>query len=80
MARPYVSSWIAAVKEEMIAAVDWVAVLSRRVCREHAAERFSADSLVDGYEAIYRSVGWGQKSPGTRDAMSAARELPSTSK
>src|SRR5947209_2631963 len=51
--------------EEMIEAVDRVATLSPQVCREHAAERFSADAMVGGYEAVYRAVGWGQNSPAT---------------
>ena len=66
--------------EEMIEAVDRVATLSPQVCREHAAERFSADAMVGGYEAVYRAVGWGQKSPATGAAMTAARELRSTSR
>jgi glycosyltransferase involved in cell wall biosynthesis len=66
--------------EEMIEAVDGVASLSPQVCREHAAERFSADAMVGSYEAVYRAVGWGQKSPGTAAAMTAAQELSSTSR
>ncbi len=75
-----VTGYLCDTTTEMIAAVDRVATLSPKVCREQAAQRFSADSMVDGYEAVYRSVGWGQKSPGTRAAMSAARELRSTSR
>ena len=59
-----VTGYLCDTTKEMIAAVDRVATLSPKVCREQAAQRFSADSMVDGYEAIYRSVGWGQKSPG----------------
>ncbi len=47
---------------EMVAAVDRVGGLSPRVCREHAAQRFSAESMVTGYEAVYRSVGHGHLS------------------
>ena len=75
-----VTGYLCDTTKEMIAAVDRLATLSPKVCREQAADRFSAASMVEGYEAIYRSVGWGQKSPGTRAAMSAARELRSTSR
>ena len=41
---------------EMIASVGKVDRLNRRVCRTHAAERFSVERMVDGYEAAYRRV------------------------
>src|SRR5437016_2648691 len=55
--------------EEMIEAVDRVATLSPQVCRTHATDRFSANAMVTNYEAVYRAVLRGQKSPSTAAAM-----------
>jgi glycosyltransferase involved in cell wall biosynthesis len=57
---------------EMVAAVDRVAGLSPQVCREHAAQRFSAESMVTGYEAVYRSVGHGYLSSETMPELRMA--------
>jgi glycosyltransferase involved in cell wall biosynthesis len=75
-----VTGFLCDTTEQMIEAVGRVGALSPQACRDDAAMRFSADSMVDGYEAIYRSVGSGQKSPGTWSALSAQRELRSTSR
>ena len=66
--------------EQMIEAVGRVATLSPQICREHAAQRFSADSMVVGYEAVYRSTGRGTKSPSASAALSTALESRSTSR
>jgi glycosyltransferase involved in cell wall biosynthesis len=67
-----VTGFLCDTTNEMTAAVERVATLSPQVCRDHAAERFSADSMVDGYEAIYRTVGSDQKPQGTRTARSSS--------
>jgi len=41
---------------EMVDAVARIDEISPRVCHEHAAELFSADAMVSGYERIYESV------------------------
>jgi glycosyltransferase involved in cell wall biosynthesis len=41
---------------EMIASVQKIDRLDRRACRMHVAERFSAERMVDGYEAVYHRV------------------------
>jgi hypothetical protein len=33
-----------------------VAEIDRRVCRQHVEQHFSVQSMVDGYEAVYRDV------------------------
>lgn len=56
--------------DECVAAIDRVAEIDRRVCRQHVEQHFSVQSMVDGYEAVYRDVlaasyqrnGW-QKKP-----------------
>jgi glycosyltransferase involved in cell wall biosynthesis len=72
-----VTGFLCDTPSEMVAAVDLVANLSPSVCREHAAQRFSADSMVTGYEAVYRSAGQGQlsrgKTPELRIAVGSRR-------
>ncbi|HLW46596.1 MAG TPA: glycosyltransferase family 4 protein [bacterium] len=41
---------------EMIEAVGRVPHIDRRACRRWVAERFSAERMTDGYEAVYRRV------------------------
>jgi glycosyltransferase involved in cell wall biosynthesis len=41
---------------EMAAACRELPRIDRRVCREHAERRFSAQAMADGYEAVYRRV------------------------
>jgi glycosyltransferase involved in cell wall biosynthesis len=41
---------------EMAAACRELSRIDRRVCREHAERRFSAQAMADGYEAVYRRV------------------------
>jgi glycosyltransferase involved in cell wall biosynthesis len=41
---------------EMIAAVAEIPRIDRRACRAEVAERFSAERMTDGYEAVYRSM------------------------
>jgi len=69
-----VTGFLCDTTEQMIDAVDRVAELSPHTCREHAAERFSAESMVTGYEAVYRSVDSGTKSPSNSSAVSTALE------
>jgi glycosyltransferase involved in cell wall biosynthesis len=42
--------------EESIAAVDKVEQIDRHACREHVKQNFSALRMVDGYEAVYRTL------------------------
>lgn len=41
---------------EAVAAVDQVGQLDRRACRRRVEELFSIAAMVDGYEAVYRSI------------------------
>jgi glycosyltransferase involved in cell wall biosynthesis len=65
---------------EMIAAVDRLDTISPQTCRDHAAERFSAMSMVTGYEAIYRSVERSTKSPSASAAGRGLLESGSTAR
>jgi len=42
--------------EECIAAIAPATKLSRYACREYVANKFSAQGMTDGYEAVYRQV------------------------
>lgn len=42
--------------DECIAALDQVATIDRRLCREHVVSHFSAQRMVDGYEAVYQKL------------------------
>lgn len=42
--------------EEMIAAVPEAMKLSRHACRDYVTDRFSVQTMVDGYEAAYRQL------------------------
>jgi len=42
--------------EECVSAVSKVAELDRHACRDHVWNRFSAQKMTDGYEAVYRKI------------------------
>ncbi len=42
--------------EECIAAIEPSRELDRSACRQHAVDRFSVKTMVDGYEAVYRQI------------------------
>lgn len=41
---------------ECVAAVDKIPQISRRHCRDHVLENFSAKQMADGYEAVYNQI------------------------
>ncbi|MCC3584168.1 MAG: glycosyltransferase family 4 protein [Microcoleus sp. PH2017_29_MFU_D_A] len=41
---------------ECIAAIEPARELDRSACRQHAIDRFSVKTMVDGYEAVYRQI------------------------
>ena len=47
---------IALVTLDMIAAVNRLPEIDRRVCRAEAERRFSTTAIVDDYEALYREL------------------------
>lgn len=42
--------------EECVAAIDKAAQLNRHACRDYVANKFSAQRMTDGYEAVYRQI------------------------
>jgi glycosyltransferase involved in cell wall biosynthesis len=42
--------------EECVSAVSKIGELDRHTCREHVLNRFSAEKMTDGYEAVYRKI------------------------
>lgn len=42
--------------DEFVSAIDRVSELSRAACREYVSNRFSLQSMTDGYEAVYRQL------------------------
>jgi len=40
----------------MVKAINKVDQIDRRVCREHVAENFSIEKMVDGYEDVYKKI------------------------
>nr|WP_242042672.1 glycosyltransferase [Leptolyngbya sp. FACHB-541] len=42
--------------EECVAALDSVPRLNRADCRQHIADNFSVQRMVDGYEAVYQQI------------------------
>jgi len=42
--------------DEFVAALDQVATIDRRLCREHVVSHFSVQRMVDGYEAVYQQL------------------------
>jgi glycosyltransferase involved in cell wall biosynthesis len=43
-------------EDELVAAVDQVAGLSRRACRDRVERLFSVEVMTDGYESVYESL------------------------
>ena len=41
---------------ECIAAIEQARELDRSACRQHAVDRFSVQTMVDGYEAVYQQI------------------------
>lgn len=57
--------------EELAKAVDRIADLSPEACREHVADKFSLETMVDGYEEAYKAVLYGvARAVIARDVMS----------
>ncbi|MGL5058859.1 MAG: glycosyltransferase family 4 protein [Microcoleus sp.] len=42
--------------DECVAAIEPVRKLNRQDCRQHAIDRFSVKTMVDGYESVYRQI------------------------
>ncbi|MDX2098703.1 MAG: glycosyltransferase family 4 protein [Leptolyngbyaceae cyanobacterium bins.59] len=42
--------------EDCIAALDRIPTIDRRACRDHVVANFSVQRMVEGYEAVYRSL------------------------
>lgn len=42
--------------DECVAALDKVAEIDRRACREHVVKNFSVQRMADGYEAVYQKL------------------------
>jgi glycosyltransferase involved in cell wall biosynthesis len=53
---PGLSGFLVDTLDEMVEAVKRVDTIDRADCRRHAAAHFSAERMVDGYEAIYRRL------------------------
>jgi glycosyltransferase involved in cell wall biosynthesis len=53
---PGVSGFLVDTVDEMVEAVKRVDTIDRTVCRRHVEERFSAERMADGYEAIYNRL------------------------
>ena len=53
---PGVTGYIAGSVDEMVAAVDKVAQLPREECRREFERRFTVETMVDKYEAVYRHL------------------------
>lgn len=41
---------------ECVASIELARQLNRRDCRQHAIDRFSVKTMVDGYESVYRQI------------------------
>jgi hypothetical protein len=50
-------------EDDMARKVAAVAGLDRSLCRKWVAERFSAESMTDGYEALYEKLAWPRRCP-----------------
>jgi glycosyltransferase involved in cell wall biosynthesis len=50
------TDWLCDSIEDCIAAIDKVQQLDRYTCREHVLRNFTAQHMVDGYEAIYDEI------------------------
>jgi len=53
---PGLSGFVVDTLDEMVEAVKRVDAIDRAACRRHVEERFSAERMADGYEAIYRRL------------------------
>lgn len=42
--------------DECVAALDKVAAIDRRACRDHVVKNFSVQRMADGYEAVYQKI------------------------
>lgn len=42
--------------DECVAAIDKAMQLNRRACRNYVQQKFSAQAMTDGYEAVYRQI------------------------
>jgi glycosyltransferase involved in cell wall biosynthesis len=42
--------------DECVAAIDKAVLLNRRDCRNYVQQKFSAETMTDGYEAVYRQI------------------------
>jgi glycosyltransferase involved in cell wall biosynthesis len=51
-----VTGFLCSTQREMVAAVDAASGIVPQDCRAHVEERFSADSMVVSYEAVYRAA------------------------
>jgi glycosyltransferase involved in cell wall biosynthesis len=51
-----VSGFLCRNVEECVAAIDRVAALDRRACRDYVLTKFTDNQMVDGYEAIYQNI------------------------
>ncbi len=61
--RPGMTGYLVDDQDAAVEAVHAIGGLDRRVCRADAEERFSADRMVDAYEALFRSVVDGEVVP-----------------
>jgi glycosyltransferase involved in cell wall biosynthesis len=50
------TGWLCDSMEDCVAAIDKVVRLDRYACREHVLWNFTAQRMVDGYEAIYEEI------------------------
>jgi glycosyltransferase involved in cell wall biosynthesis len=51
-----VTGFVCASMREMIESLDKIPTLDRRACRAHVEQRFSPESMIAGYEAVYERV------------------------
>jgi glycosyltransferase involved in cell wall biosynthesis len=54
--RPGVSGFTASTVEELVDSIRKVESLSREACRREFETRFTAETMVDGYERVYRTL------------------------
>jgi glycosyltransferase involved in cell wall biosynthesis len=54
--RPSITGFIASTTEELVDSVQKTENLSREVCRREFETRFTAETMVDGYERVYRTL------------------------
>lgn len=53
---PGISGFLCDTLEECIAAIPRAAELDRQLCRAYVSDRFSAQRMTDGYEAVYQQI------------------------